>query len=81
MRIRANDIVIDRSHNIRALQRTHGSFRKNALRKYHDRIVRNSGNSLMTIHTLQRLSGFPIEPLLAGATELRPGMIATVNRK
>ena len=41
----------------------------------------NSGNGLMTIHSLERLLRLPVEPLLAGATELCPGMIATVNRK
>src|SRR5262245_50094765 len=81
VRIRANDVVIDRRDKIGAPYRTHGSFRKNTLRKYHDGIVRNSGNSLMTIHTRQRLPGFPIEALLTGATELCSSMIATVNRK
>src|SRR5438270_5850912 len=74
-----NDVIIYRRDKIGALQRTHGSFRKDALRKYHDSIMTNSGNGFMAIHPVERLLSLPIQALPIGATEFCPGVIAAVN--
>src|SRR4029453_5088127 len=62
-RVSANDVIIHCGDEIGVFQHTHGSFRKNTLRKYHNSIVADSGNRFMAIHTLERLLGLRVKAL------------------
>jgi hypothetical protein len=74
-----NNVIIDCRNEIRTLQRTHGSFRKNALWKYHNSIMADSSNRFMPIHTLKPLSSFPVKALPVTATELCLSMITAMD--
>jgi hypothetical protein len=79
MRVGTNDVIIDCGDDIRVLERTHGGFRKNALRKYHHAVMTKSCNGFMPIHTLERLLSLPVKAFAVRAAELRPRMIAAVH--